>query len=218
MGTPISKVYIKFLAQLDDKDLLLVEEEVIEDLMLDYLENATVDFVQCRKDLSFTPPEKCEVKVTTEGLTSLVSFLPKGEDIITIKVENLTTQEVYEEETHFIVNKYTNSEEEIGTNVELVFLEEIEGELKISYTLDGYFNEDLEVIEIRILALAMLLSYLKPKIMTQDSLKQFVSDKDFTKLSGANMLLRLMGLKTNIEKELNILQGKYAFKDFEGWN
>lgn len=218
MGTPISKVYIKFLAQLDDKDLLLVEEEVIEDLMLDYLENATVDFVQCRKDLSFTPPEKCEVKVTTEGLTSLVSFLPKGEDIITIKVENLTTQEVYEEETHFIVNKYTNSEEEIGTNVELVFLEEIEGELKISYTLDGYFNEDLEVIEIRILALAMLLSYLKPKIMTQDSLKQFVSDKDFTKLSGTNMLLRLMGLKTNIEKELNILQGKYAFKDFEGWN
>ena len=54
--------------------------------------------------------------------------------------------------------------------------------------------------------------------MTQDSLKQFVSDKDFTKLSGANMLLRLMGLKKNTEKELDTLQGRYAFKDFKGWN
>lgn len=213
MGTPISKVYTKFLGQLDDKELLLVDEEILEDLMLDYLENATVDFTQCRKDLSFTPPEKCEVKITTEGLTSLINFTPKEGSITTIKVDNLTTGESYEEETDFIVNSSTED-----GSIELIFPNEIEGELNILYILDGYFKEDLEVIEIRILALAMILSYIKPKIMTQDSLKQFVSDKDFTKLSGANMLLRLMGLKKNIEKELDVLQGKYAFKDFKGWN
>lgn len=213
MGTPVSRIYTKFLGQLDDKELLLVDEEVLEDLMLDYLENATVDFTQCRKDLSFTPPEKCEVRLTTEGQTSLIEFTPKEGSITTIKVENLTTEEVYEEETHFTMS----SPKEDGS-IELVFFEEIEGELNILYILDGYFKEDLEVIEIRILALAMLLSYLKPKIMTQDSLKQFVSDKDFSKLSGANMLLRLMGLKKNTEKELDVLQGRYAFKDFKGWN
>ena len=212
MGTPVSRVYTKFLGQLDDKELLLVDEEILEDLMLDYLENATVDFTQCRKDLSFTPPEKCEVRLTTEGQTSLIDFTPKEGSITTIKVENLTTEDIYEEETHFLVNT-----KEEG-RIELIFSEAIEGELNILYILDGYFKEELEVIEIRILALAMLLSYLKPKIMTQDSLKQFVSDKDFTKLSGANMLLRLMGLKKNTEKELDTLQGRYAFKDFKGWN
>lgn len=207
MGTPVSRVYTKFLGQLDDKELLLVDEEVLEDLMLDYLENATVDFTQCRKDLSFTPPEKCEVRLTTEGQTSLIEFTPKEGAITSMRVENLTTGEVYEED-----EDYTLSDNQI------VFTSPVEGEITIFYILDGYFKEDLEIIEIRILALAMLLSYLKPKIMTQESLKQFVSDKDFTKLSGANMLLRLMGLKKNTEKELDVLQGRYAFKDFKGWN
>lgn len=219
MGTPLSRIYAKFLSQLDDKELLLVDEDILEDLMLEYLENATVDFTQCRKDLSFTPPEKCEVRVYTNGQTSQIDFTPKEGNISSIKIENLTTRETYEEGTHFTLEEgkivFLNLIEEEG---ELVFFDSVEGELSIQYTLDGYFKEDLEIIEIRILALGMLLSYLKPKIMTQDSLKQFVSDKDFSKLSGANMLLRLMGLKNNIEKELDTLQGRYAFKDFEGWN
>lgn len=211
MGTPVSRVYKKFLSQLDDKEWLLIEDEIIEDLMEDYLETATVDFTQCRKDLSFTPPEKCEVAIKTEGLTSQIKFTPKEGDIISIRVDNLTTEESYEEDTHFIINK-------LEDGLDLVFNEEIEGELLIRYSLEGYFEENLDTSEIRILALAMLLSYLKPKIMTQDTLKQFVSDKDYTKLSGANMLLRLMGLKKNTEKELDVVQGKYAFKDFKGWN
>lgn len=207
MGTPLSRIYTKFLSQLDDKELLLVDEDILEDLLLEYLENATIDFTQCRKDLSFTPPEKCEVITITEGETSQIEFIPKEGNITSIKIENLTTGEIYEEE-----EDYTLDEEQV------VFANPIEGEISIRYILEGYFEQDLEVIEIRILALAMLLSYLKPKIMTQDSLKQFVSDKDFTKLSGANMLLRLIGLKNNTEKELDVLQGRYAFKDFKGWN
>ena len=52
MGTPIIDVYRKFLGMIEDEEWLLVEDEVIEDLMLNYLENATVEFSQCKKDLS----------------------------------------------------------------------------------------------------------------------------------------------------------------------
>ena len=45
MGTPIIDVYRKFLGMIEDEEWLLVEDEVIEDLMLNYLENATVDSV-----------------------------------------------------------------------------------------------------------------------------------------------------------------------------
>lgn len=209
MGTPVSKVFKKFLGQLDDKELLLVDEDVLEDLMEEYLETATVDFNQCRKDLSFTPPEKCELRQTTEGLISHIDLSQDDRKVTFVNITNVTTDEIYEEGVHFEISR-----DEKGVD----FIEQVEGELYFSYSLDGYFNEDLETIEIRILALAMALSYLKPKILTQDSLKQFVSDKDYTKLSGANMLLRLMGLKKNLEKELDVLQGRYAFKDFKGWN
>ena len=49
MGTPVQDVYTKFLGMIEDEEWLLVDEGVIEDLLLDYLENATVEFHQCKK-------------------------------------------------------------------------------------------------------------------------------------------------------------------------
>lgn len=208
MGTPLSKVYAKFLGHIDDKEWLLVDDDVIEDLMLEYLENATVDFVQCRKNLAFTPPEKCEVRQVLEGQTSQITLtLKEGQKITSIKVTSLLDEHEYEEDSEFVLKGNT-----------IYFKSPIEGEVEIFYIIDGEFEETLEMIEIRILAHGMVLHYLKPKIMNLDSLKQFVSDKDFTKLSGANMLLRLMGLEKSQLKQLDVLQGRYAFMDFKGWN
>lgn len=204
MGTPLSRVYAKFLGQIDDKEWLLVEDEVIEDLLLDYLESATVDFTQCRKDLSFTPPKRSEVRYKIDGQTSQIVFSPESENVIINKITGVSTEKEYE---------YTLLADGV-----ISFDFPLEEDIVINYTIDGEFVEDLETVEIRILAHAMVLHYLKPKIMTQDSLKQFVSDKDFTKLSGANMLLRLIGLEKSQQKQLEVLQSKYAFKDFGGWN
>lgn len=207
MGTPIPAVFKKFLGQLDDKEWLLVEDEVIEDLMLGYLENATVDFTQCRKDLSFNPPEKGEKKFKTDGLTSEFKFSFEDKKVSIESIKGDTTSQAYVEG-----HDYTYEEDT------LKFTLAPTEDFTVSWKYDGEFLENLEMIEIRILAHAMMLHYLKPKIMTQDSLKQFVSDKDFTKLSGANMLLRLIGLEKSQQKQLDVLQGKYAFKDFKGWN
>lgn len=139
MATPIEHVYRKFLGMIEDEEWLLIEDEVIEDLMLNYLENATVEFTQCKKDLSID---------------------------------------------------YNNME----------------------------FVEDLTLQEIMILAYCMMLHYLQPKIRCQDNLKQMIGDKDFAKLSNANMLLRLQGLERATRKQIEVYQSKYCFKNFEGWN
>lgn len=139
MGTTIEDVYRKFLGMIEDEEWLLVEDEVIEDLMLNYLENATVEFNQCRKDLVIDYNNMCFV-------------------------------------------------DELGMN------------------------------EIMILAWGMVIHYLQPKIKREENLRQFVSDKDFNKLSNANMLMRLMGLEDKARKQLEIYQSKYRFKEFKGWN
>ena len=139
MGTPVQDVYMKFLGMIEDEEWLLVDEEVIEDLMLNYLENATVEFHQCKKDLTIDYETMCFV-------------------------------------------------EELGLN------------------------------EILILAWGMLVHYLQPKIKREENLRQFVSDKDFNKLSNANMLNRLMTLEKDTRKQLEIYQNKYKFKDCTGWN
>lgn len=139
MGTSVELVYRKFLGMIEDEEWLLVEEEVIEDLMLNYLENATVEFNECKKDLT--------------------------------------------------IDYYTMC-----------------------------FKEELDLNEIMILAYGMVIHYLQPKIKREENLRQFVSDKDFNKLSNANMLLRLMGLEKSARKQLEVYQSKYCFKDFKGWN
>lgn len=140
MGTPIEDVYRKFLGMIEDEEWLLVENEVIEDLMLNYLENATVEFNQCEKDLTIN-----------YGSMAFV--------------------------------------EELGMN------------------------------EIMILSWGMVIHYLQPKIKREENLRQFVSDKDFNKLSNANMLMRLMGLEDKARKQLETYQSKYKFnKSFKGWN
>ena len=139
MGTPVQDVYKKFLGMIEDEEWLLVDEEVIEDLMLNYLENATVEFHQCKKDLTIDYETMCFV-------------------------------------------------EELGLN------------------------------EILILAWGMLIHYLQPKIKREENLRQFVSDKDFSKLSNANMLSRLMTLEDKTRKQLETYQDKYKFQDCTGWN
>ena len=64
----------------------------------------------------------------------------------------------------------------------------------------------------------MLIHYLQPKIKREENLRQFVSDKDFSKLSNANMLAKLIVLEKETRKQLEIYQNKYKFKECMGWN
>ncbi|MGL5718477.1 MAG: hypothetical protein ACRCX2_36070 [Paraclostridium sp.] len=139
MATRLGEVYRLFLSDIEDEEWLLVEDEVVEDLLLTYLEKATVDFDVCRKDLS-------------------------------INYNDLT------------------------------------------------FNEQLDLNERVILSKGMLLHYLSPKIVREENMRQFVTSKDFSKLSNANMLDKLLKLKKYTQDELDIYLSKYDYKVFEGLN
>ena len=80
------------------------------------------------------------------------------------------------------------------------------------------FTEELNANEVMILAWGMVIHYLQPKIKREENLRQFVSDKDFNKLSNANMLMRLMNLEEKARKQLDTYQSRYRFKEFTGWN
>lgn len=139
MNTSVNEVYRKFLGMIEDEEWLLMEEEVIYDLMLNYLENATVEFNQCEKNLS-------------------------------IDYENMC------------------------------------------------FYEKLSLEEIMILAWGMVIHYLQPKIKREENLRQSITDKDFSKLSNANMLAKLMELEDKARSQMQSYQSRYRFKNFNGWN
>lgn len=139
MVTRLEEVYRHFLSSIEDVEWLIIEDdEVIEDLLLSYLEKATVDFHKCKKDLS------------------------------------------------------------------------------INY-VDKSFYEKLTMREVIILAFAMKLHYLDPKIIREENLKQAVTSKDFSKLSNANMLDKLIKLKELTKKELKSYMTEYDYSGFKGF-
>ncbi|WP_021373137.1 hypothetical protein [Clostridioides difficile] len=58
MATPVKDIYKQFLSLINDEEMLLLEEEIIEDMMYSYLQKATFDFYECRKDLSIIGQEE----------------------------------------------------------------------------------------------------------------------------------------------------------------
>ena len=55
--TPVDIIFNKFLHFIDDIELSLLEDEDIEDMLYQYLENATVSFYECRKSLKIIDNE-----------------------------------------------------------------------------------------------------------------------------------------------------------------
>lgn len=50
--TPVESVFNKFLHFIDDIELAMLDEEDIEEMLYQYLENATISFYECKKSLN----------------------------------------------------------------------------------------------------------------------------------------------------------------------
>ena len=69
MSTDLDVIYSKFLSQIDDIELSLISDEDMESLLIDLLENATVEFKECKKDLTINVEEECiEADLTLEEI------------------------------------------------------------------------------------------------------------------------------------------------------
>ena len=139
MATHVDEIFSRFLSQIEDESLLEIDEEILEELMYDYLCKSIVDFNVCTKDLRINP------------------------------------------RTNEIVS-------------------------------------DLEEDEAQILAFGMVMHYLTPKILREENLQQMVTSSDFSKLSNANMLDKLLKLRVQIRNDYQMYLHKYELKDFEGFN
>ena len=139
MATHVDEIFSRFLSQIEDESLLEIDEEILEELMYDYLCKSIVDFNVCTKDLRINPQ-------TNEIVSDL------GED------------------------------------------------------------------EAQILAFGMVIHYLTPKILREENLQQMVTSSDFSKLSNANMLDKLLKLRVQIRKDYQMYLHKYELKEFEGFN
>ena len=139
MATHVDEIFSRFLSQIEDESLLEIDEEILEELMYDYLCKSIVDFNVCTKDLRINP---------------------------------LTNEIV----------------------------------------------SDLEEDEAQILAFGMVMHYLTPKILREENLQQMVTSSDFSKLSNANMLDKLLKLRVQIRKDYQMYLHKYELKEFEGFN
>lgn len=77
-------------------------------------------------------------------------------------------------------------------------------------------NSELTVEEIGILAYSMLLFWISPKIRREENLKQHVGTHDFSKLSNANILLRLNDLQRDTRSEVKRMKNRYQSKNMVG--
>lgn len=79
-----------------------------------------------------------------------------------------------------------------------------------------YIKDDLDNDEITILSYAMLLAWTEPKIRCWDTVKQHTGTSDFSKLSNANLLLRLNDTQDRSEIKLRRLKARYHSRDMKG--
>lgn len=85
---------------------------------------------------------------------------------------------------------------------------------------DDGFNTIIPLKVQSILANAMLLVWIKPKIYKERLMRSAIADRDYTELSHANQLSTLERLRTNAMNEIKefVMDYWYYDKEFEGFN
>lgn len=207
MATPFSLIYSKFLKMIKDLELAKLNDEEIKEILCDYLENASVEFKQCKKDLN-------DIVFPQNSLEQYDGDMHKIEFDInpipyevgwTIEVDNklLTIDKDF---TIDIINKKVKFKvpPSLGKN-----------NIKIYQSFDGQFNDTLTKEEILILAQGCVISWLQPMLLRERGLKESVGDRDYNRGSTANLLDKLMKLDELYSKKLRnrILNYEYLNAD-----
>lgn len=208
MATQLDTIYNKFLTQIDDIELSLLEEGDLQDLLMDCLENATVEFKECKKDLSIVKPYK-QVYTLTNGEVLSINTLLDENTKITVRDD----YREYKADVDYKINSNRSACE-----LSLSPLAKSKGTVKVTVSNEGAITDDLTLEEIYILSLCMKLFWLSSKVYREENLRQMMNDRDFKQLSNANMLKVLLQLQTATRQELQKFKQRYAMKDFKGFN
>lgn len=206
MATQLDVIFNKFLSQIDDIELGLLEDDDLEDLLIDYLENATVEFRECKKDLTINRPFKKTYTFNGERSFSINTLLDQNTKI-TVRDDTRRLKENIDYSINYNKSLFELDIKTISTP---------KGRVEIEISSEGSIEADLTLEEIYILALSMRLFWLSPKIHREENLRQMMNDRDFNQLSNANMLKALLQLQTATRQELQKFKQRYAMRDFQG--
>ena len=206
MATQLDKIFNKFLSQIDDIELSLLRDDDLEELLIDYLENATVEFRECKKDLTINKPFVSEHEFSRSGSFSINTLLDEF-TIITVR----DGMKKLKENVDYSI-QYDKSLSELNIEIK----SNPKDRVKVKILSEGSIEADLTLEEIYILALSMKLFWLSPKIHREENLRQMMNDRDFKQLSNANMLKVLLQLQTVTRQELQKFKQRYAMREFQG--
>lgn len=88
-------------------------------------------------------------------------------------------------------------------------------EVTTDETGEQVFTVDLDPFEIEILTTLMIVEYLKPQVLSSETLKQSLSDKDFKIYSQANQIRELNLLYRMFRQEAEKAITKYTYFDLD---
>ncbi|MCI5629481.1 MAG: hypothetical protein MR346_07625 [Clostridium sp.] len=206
MATQLDVIYNKFLSQIDDIELSLLMDNDLEDLLMDYLENATVEFRECKKDLTIIKPFENEYEFS-RGRSFSINTLFNEYTKVTVRDGMKKLREDID---------YSIDYDKTLLELNITLKSDPKDKVVIEILSEGSVEADLTLEEIYILALSMKLFWLSPKIHREENLRQMMNDRDFNQLSNANMLKVLLQLHTATRQELQKFKQRYAMKDFQG--
>lgn len=200
MATPLSKIYKPFLKEVESDSLARLDDDTFYDTLFSYLEKtATLDFVECKKDLSnLVADKKYSQLLDTDGNTTAfkINELPtvEGTEIVVEVDGNVTTEWELD-----------------GDILTLAVPPTAFQDAYVKWEVIGCFEEDLNRAEIMILAKGMVIHWLDNHIMREDALETTIGDRDIIKTSSANMLGKLNELRARIGKELKAYKRRYSY-------
>ncbi|SFM87083.1 Uncharacterised protein [Peptostreptococcus anaerobius] len=201
--TQIDIIYDIFLSQIDDELFALLRPSIARRELNKYLIGSISKFRNCKKDL----------KIQGYGFSSLK--LGVGEYQLSLPKDHLENIEIIGEETGIEYKKGIDWD----VKDELIEFESPLSEpVEICFYNNGYFETDLTFDEMFILAQGMIFYWLHPKLNREDNLRQLVTDSDFKKLSGANMLDKVIKLYENTKNDLESNIIAYSYKNIGGFN
>jgi hypothetical protein len=186
MATLFSVVYDKFLRIIKDLELAKLSDEDIKDVLFNYLENASVEFRQCKKNLSdIVYPQNSLILYNGDARTFEFDINPIPYDLEwNVVVDNKILQ-INKDYTIDMNNKKIKfvKTPSLGNN-----------NVGIAWNFDGQFNDTLSNEEILIIVQGCVLHWLQPMLLRERGLKEAVGDRDYNRGSTANLLDKLIKL------------------------
>ncbi|WP_101773514.1 hypothetical protein [Peptostreptococcus faecalis] len=202
--TKTEDIYEIFLSQIDDELFAMLSPNTMRKQLHNYLVGATAKFKKCKKDLTILDYKNKKITIDTD-------FLDFDKDEVKESFIN-----VFGEETGIEYKKGIDWVME-GEN-RIIFEIPPQEPVSVVFYNDGYFEDTLSNEEVFILVKGMIIYWLQPKVNREENLKNMVTDGDYKKLSGANMLDKMIKLYKTTLREFELAVINYTYNDFKGFN